>query len=173
MVSNGAAMAVPRKGGGAIEYAGRKAAATDVKPVPHHAGAGGELRRLAQPQDSATEHELTEIGAKAGKPLGDRPQQDAGAQQAAWPETAHRPARRQLGKGIGPEEGREQQAHVGDRQMQVGADQRIADRERSSVDVIHRAADHQQGQRGDLHPAHSQRRGLRRVRGRCDVGAMA
>jgi hypothetical protein len=161
------------KSGGAIEHAGGKAAAAHVEPVPHHTGAGGELRRFAQAQDRATEHELAEIGAKAGKPLGELPQQDAGAQQAARPETVYQPSSRKLGKGIGPEEGREQQAHVRDRQMQVGADQRIADRQRGTVDVVHRAADHQQAQRGDLHPAHPRRRKLRRGRGRCDVDVMA
>jgi hypothetical protein len=51
------------KGGGAIEHAGGKAAAAHVEPVPDHAGAGGELWRLAQAQDSAAEHELAEVGA--------------------------------------------------------------------------------------------------------------
>ena len=136
--------------GGAVPYPGRQAAAAHVVPVAHDPHGAREHRRLAQAQERSGEDELPEARDEARRRLRHGPDHEAGAQHAARPQPVEQRPARQLGEGVGPQEGGEQQAHVGDRQAELLADQRVGDRERGTVDVVQRAGEDEQDERGSL-----------------------
>jgi hypothetical protein len=66
------------------------------------------------------------------------------------PDAVNQCAARQLREGIGPQEGRQQKPHIGNRQPKLLPDQRVGDRKRRTVEVVQRAGDHQHDQGGAL-----------------------
>ena len=135
---------------GAIEDSGREAAVARMEPVPDHASAGRELRRLADAQQQASGEELAKALDNAAEELGERPKSEAESQQPARPELVDHCACRQLRKRVSPEEGGQEVAHIRDRQMQIVANEQIGDRQGGAVDIVDRAGHDQHGERNPL-----------------------
>jgi hypothetical protein len=93
---------------------------------------------------------LPEGRYESGDGLGDRPKTEAAGEQAVRPDAVDQRAAGQLREGVGPEEGGQQQPHIGDRQPEFLADQGIGDRKRRAVEVIQGSGDHQHDQGGAL-----------------------
>ena len=139
-VSNGGAMAVPSAGDAfQIPIGGRLVAR--MVPLAHHAGEGGKRGCLADAQGSAGNDELAQAGDEACRHLCYRPNDQRDAQHAARAEAVHQAAGGKQEECIGPEEGRKQHAHLGDRYAEVVADQRVGDRQRAAVHVIEHTDD--------------------------------
>jgi hypothetical protein len=103
----------------------------------------GKHRCLAGTKEDAGDNELPEAPDQTSRRLGERPDEQAEAQQAAWTKAVGQRPARKLAESVSPEECGEQKPHVGDRQAELFTDQRIGDGERSTVDIVERSSDHQ------------------------------
>jgi hypothetical protein len=108
-------------------------------------------------QDAGAE-ELAEPSHQSAEHLREGPEAQAAGQQNARPQSVDHRAGRQLREGVSPQEGREQVTHIGDRQPEVFANQRIGDRQGRAVDVVDHARYDQHGQRDALDRFEARRR---------------
>jgi hypothetical protein len=84
----------------------RQSAISHIPPVAHDARCAGKHRRLAGPDEDAGNDELPEAPDQSSRRLGERPDEQAEAQQAARTNAVRQRPARKLAESVRPEERR-------------------------------------------------------------------
>jgi hypothetical protein len=92
--------------GGAVPDPCRQSAISHIPPVAHDARCAGKHRRLAGPDEDAGNDELPEAPDQSSRRLGERPDEQAEAQQAARTNAVRQRPARKLAESVRPEERR-------------------------------------------------------------------
>ncbi len=99
-------------------------------------GGAGKRNAFAETQQEPENDQAGKAARQPHQHRADRPQRDAGGEQAIDAPAVARPADEILDRRIDPEEGRHREPELGRAKPQFGLQQRRGDRDRAAVDII-------------------------------------